>query len=524
MRFLSIIISIVLLISCSAEKGQETLSKELEEALYYFYRGESFEQQGRVYEAMDSFLKGEQIANLGDNYLLKGQISWYKGRLYANRLDYSNAIVMFTNAADYFEKGGKMESVMYSYSQMAAIFFKIKNYSSSKEYYKKSIDIAKELRDNMLYSPHDSIVRSKEYNFNKYILDYTTGLAEIAYRENNNADSALNQLFNVYKRFNDGKINKTNYILLSELYLQKGDIYKSKKFLDSAITYTHNVNLSYPYNIYHLYRDSIANLQVGYNIVQLLDVAKRIEKYSGNYKKSIEFMEMREHLADSLNYENNLLQISEAEKQFWLRLLEEENSNIKMRERYLNYIYILLILIIGGVVVYIVRRYRERDLKKSAQIEQLADDITVLGVRVDSAERGREYLLNQLDVQKEKERELKELLENRFSEVRELIRTYYEFGNSKKLQKKVDDLLKLKLSGDNFEVIEQVVNAKNDNIIARVREKYPTLKEDSIKLLTLVYAGFSAQEMSVILDDTPQNIYVRKSRLKKYILGVQENE
>jgi hypothetical protein len=46
---------------------------------------------------------------------------------------------------------------------------------------------------------------------------------------------------------------------------------------------------------------------------------------------------------------------------------------------------------------------------------------------------------------------------------------------------------------------------------------YPAIKEDNLKLLNLIYAGFSAQEISVILNDTPKNIYVRKSRLKKYL-------
>ena len=41
------------------------------------------------------------------------------------------------------------------------------------------------------------------------------------------------------------------------------------------------------------------------------------------------------------------------------------------------------------------------------------------------------------------------------------------------------------------------------------------MKDENLKLLNLIYAGFSAQEISVILNDTPQNIYVRKSRLKK---------
>lgn len=178
-------------------------------------------------------------------------------------------------------------------------------------------------------------------------------------------------------------------------------------------------------------------------------------------------------------------------------------------------LYILLFVAVVVGVFFSVRKYRRGMMEKDVLLAQYADNIESLGTRVASAENSRENLLSQLDVHKAKEKELKELLENRFAEVRELVRTYYEFGNSKKLQKKVDDLMKLQLSGDNFEVMEQVVNAKNNDVIRKVREKYPNLKEDNLKLLNLIYAGFSAQEISVILNDTPQNIYVRKSRLKK---------
>ena len=78
---------------------------------------------------------------------------------------------------------------------------------------------------------------------------------------------------------------------------------------------------------------------------------------------------------------------------------------------------------------------------KNEQLAQYADEVDSLGTRVSSAESVRENLLTQLDVHKAKEKELKELLENRFSEVRELLRTYYEFGNSKKLQKTILRLL-----------------------------------------------------------------------------------
>lgn len=188
---------------------------------------------------------------------------------------------------------------------------------------------------------------------------------------------------------------------------------------------------------------------------------------------------------------------------------------MKVRNFRMVALYILLFVAVVVGVVFSVRKYRRGMMEKDILLAQYADNIESLGTRVASAENSRENLLSQLDVHKAKEKELKELLENRFAEVRELVRTYYEFGNSKKLQKKVDDLMKLQLSGDNFEVMEQVVNAKNNDVIRKVREKYPNLKEDNLKLLNLIYAGFSAQEISVILNDTPQNIYVRKSRLKK---------
>ena len=117
------------------------------------------------------------------------------------------------------------------------------------------------------------------------------------------------------------------------------------------------------------------------------------------------------------------------------------------------------------------------------------------------------------------------MLENRFAEIRELAGTYYEFGYSKKLQKKVEQLLSFQSFGqDMFEVIENVVNAKNNGVIEKIRSEFPSITEDNIKLLNLIYAGFSPQEISVIINDTPQNIYVRKSRLKRKLAPLMERD
>ena len=75
-----------------------------------------------------------------------------------------------------------------------------------------------------------------------------------------------------------------------------------------------------------------------------------------------------------------------------------------------------------------------------------------------------------------------------------------------------------------FAIIEDVVNAKNNNVMAKIRAAFPSISEDNFKLLNLIYAGFSPQEISVIINDTPQNIYVRKSRLKRKIAPVVEKD
>ena len=170
----------------------------------------------------------------------------------------------------------------------------------------------------------------------------------------------------------------------------------------------------------------------------------------------------------------------------------------------------------AGGAVALVLVWRKKIRRKNIQVEEYLEAMR-------SSEMSNRKLLSQLDIHKENEKHLKELLENRFAELRELAGTYYEFGFSKKMQKKVEQLLSFKsVDGDMFAIIEEVVNAKNNNVSARVREAYPSISEDNIRLLNLIYAGFSPQEISVIVNDTPQNIYVRKSRLKRKIAPLIE--
>ena len=495
--FLYIFILCVLL-GCSAQVAQE----QLEEALYHFYSGRTYSQEHKYYDAMEEFLLAEQMCSGTDKVVLKGQICYHKGELYVKKMDYPKALEMFTKALEYYALAGSdvREHCMFAYEGMAGVYAINGNPQESISLYRKASEMAVQMRSKMLFSPQDSAVVSKENLYNSALMRYSTEIAAQYCKMEGGADKALAQLDSTYHKFNDSLVNPLDYPLLAKIYLLKNSLSKADASLKKYSEFMAKENIS---------------IESPDKLLEFYTVSAHVATRKGDYKVALEYREKYIKLKDSVEFAVRSESVREAEQQFMQRRLEEENYMIKMRGYRIAAAYLLLVLIIAGGVAYLVKTYRKKLGQQDMLLAEYAETMDSLGTRVASVENQKENLLSQLDEHIAKEKELKVLLENRFAEVKELVRTYYESGNSKKLQKKVDDLLKLQLSGDNFEVMEQVVNAKNNNVIKKVREKFPNMKEDNLKLLNLIYAGFSAQEISVILNDTPQNIYVRKSRLKK---------
>lgn len=503
MRLLKYILVLLLLVSCSA---QEKISPQLEQAVYHFYMGQSYFVQGKGYQAMEEFLQAEQLCKDSDKNVLKGQICWYKGMLYSDKMDYSNALDMFSKSIEFYTLTDVKEPLMYAYEHLAGVYAENGNSALAISYYKEATKLALELRNKMIFSPRDSIVDYKVDVYNNSLMKYSVSVAAEYLSMEGGADLALQQLDSTYKKHCNGMVNPDDYPLLTKIYLTKGNVAKAGECMSEYMEY---LGLS-GRGEKGVDKDlSLVQEVELYGLLGEVYTAKGDDKRAAKAYRT--YILKKDSLAQMVRRES----VRDAEQQFWQRQLEVENASIKQRGRYLLVIYLLVAGIVCIVGLNVIGAYRRKIRDKNEQLDEYASTISTLGTRVSNVEESRNNLLTQLDTQKEKERELKELLENRFAEVRELISTYYEFGNSKKLQKKVDELLKLQLSGDNFATIEQVVNAKNNDVIKKVRQKYPALKEENIKLLNLIYAGFSAQEISVILNDTPKNIYVRKSRLKK---------
>ena len=68
--FKYIFILLPVLFSCSGDG----ITPELEEALYHFYTGQSYQREHKYYDAMEEFLLAEELSASSDKVVLKGQI------------------------------------------------------------------------------------------------------------------------------------------------------------------------------------------------------------------------------------------------------------------------------------------------------------------------------------------------------------------------------------------------------------------------------------------------------------------
>ncbi len=172
------------------------------------------------------------------------------------------------------------------------------------------------------------------------------------------------------------------------------------------------------------------------------------------------------------------------------------------REMYM--LYCLIILLVSSVVILWMRH---RLKVQSLRNDTLMAEASGLKFQVD-ASRGDIGRL---------EAKLHGLLEDRFALIDSLCQTYYESQGTKTERKAVIDKVKGEIESvrtDSFDKMEQVVNDCRDNLLVKVKEFYPEIRPDEYRLLVYLASGLSTRTMSLLLGETVDVVYKRKSRLK----------
>lgn len=238
--------------------------------------------------------------------------------------------------------------------------------------------------------------------------------------------------------------------------------------------------------------------------VGLFDLAAEIYHDRGDDSRAYDYLRQYVSVKDSLFEAQRGTQVAELERRY------RTANEVALREASLRYrawiaalVALLVIMAAGWAVVSYRRKLRRRD-------EQLSESLAL----VDSYRESHDSLTSRLDASDAREAAVKRLLEGRVAAVRDIAATYYTFGEGERLTAKMKELA---LSPAMLADVVDMADLYSDRAVTRLREQLPGWTTRNYDFAALVIAGFTPQEISVLLGMSLNGVYSLKSKLKRRI-------
>ena len=215
---------------------------------------------------------------------------------------------------------------------------------------------------------------------------------------------------------------------------------------------------------------------------------------------------MRQYVAvkDSLFEVQRGAQVAELERRY------RTANDVALREASLRYrawiaalTALLVVMAAGWAVVSYRRKLRRRD-------SQLSETLALL----DSYRESHDSLTSRLDASDAREAAVKRLLEGRVAAVRDIAATCYTYGEGERLTAKMRELA---LSPAMLADVVGMADLYSDRAVTRLREQFPDWTARNYDFAALVIAGFTPQEICVMLEMSLNGVYTLKSKLKRRI-------
>ena len=303
---------------------------------------------------------------------------------------------------------------------------------------------------------------AKKKQMNDMMCQTLTSLANIAWAKEDYRQ-ALNYAHQAEAVATD-KLRPSTLQVLARSYL-------SLNMLDSAETIYRKINPTDDVNLAYIVQSNLARIALRrMGATQVEDsVAEAFDKIEDFYYKALE-----------------------QKDQYYQETLRQEMENQQLEYRSKMYARTLLFIIIASLIVIsaivLVVRYRmQAQRQEKQQLQQEAEH--------------QQTLLHQAN-------EVVAFLQNFILERSEVM---------KKLNQSGDSLIYLK--PQEWNEIERTLNAIDNNRFANLREQYPNMQEDDIRLCILTRLGISNRTIGNIYCITISAVQHRKLKLKKDVFG-----
>lgn len=198
------------------------------------------------------------------------------------------------------------------------------------------------------------------------------------------------------------------------------------------------------------------------------------------------------------------------------RYIQKEKEYTVYVERLKREQAILIALVLITLTLAVILWQRQRLKLKESQNSLLMAEAAGL----------KEQIRRRNDDASELQCRLHELLDTRFTLIDSLCGTYYESQGTKNERKAITDKVKAEIEAVKndpqiFADMQKAVNSCRDNILSKIKTRYSAIKPEEYRLAVYLACGLSSRAISLLLGETVDNVYKRKSRLKLRLKALQ---
>lgn len=454
---------------------------------------------------------------------------YYLGRIYANRKDYPNAVIFYSQALressadDYYHKGLAYEALANAYSA--------------------SFNTEEELRNAILAHDCFDKIRDKNLALSRYKIAQ-------AYHNNEQFDLADSLYSSVYSGL-DSTSKLAFYAMedqvSNDLQREGPDVERDLRLLEYVAEHRGNLTLTSYYEYAYLLL-LIGNKSTAENIlsqlseidesVETMEIRYRIAKYEEHDKEALTL------LKGLLLYQNDVVKKQLAQSVFkaqsdYYRLTAEVSEQKSTIANQRSVIILIASLMMAGLLYIVFMKRKTALIREKDRLAQAVEESERLleTVRNRAKQEKEEKDKDIFDLKSRNERErdkIKELrdmyvslYQKRFYEIGK----YYDAASSHRLEsikeKAYHDVIsstqalfeEIASGSEGQKKFEARINADLDDIVSKIRSDFPKLKDDDIRFICYLIVGFDTSTISFLMDISKENVRVKKHRLREKLNG-----
>lgn len=454
---------------------------------------------------------------------------YYLGRIYANRKDYPNAVIFYSQALressadDYYHKGLAYEALANAYSA--------------------SFNTEEELRNAILAHDCFDKIRDKNLALSRYKIAQ-------AYHNNEQFDLADSLYSSVYSGL-DSTSKLAFYAMedqvSNDLQREGPDVERDLRLLEYVAEHRGNLTLTSYYEYAYLLL-LIGNKSTAENIlsqlseidesVETMEIRYRIAKYEEHDKEALTL------LKGLLLYQNDVVKKQLAQSVFkaqsdYYRLTAEVSEQKSTIANQRSVIILIASLMMAGLLYIVFMKRKTALIREKDRLAQAVEEserlLETVRNRAKQEKEERDKDIFDLKSRNERERDkIKELrdmyvslYQKRFYEIGK----YYDAASSHRLEsikeKAYHDVIsstqalfeEIASGSEGQKKFEAMINADLDDIVSKIRSDFPKLKDDDIRFICYLIVGFDTSTISFLMDISKENVRVKKHRLREKLNG-----